>query len=306
MKWVSLTVALAVGVLAPCQAWDFFSIEEAEEVEIALKESRREFAEETFERAYGYLRGGAAFVGGTCLVGLAAGSIISPPVASLSILFFGVGAMEVQHAREIIDYSNESTHNWLAHEIEDIPLWEAVDRFGGWQALVDQGLLSSEEMRVKFYEDTESYPLHEIERFYSLPAVVAQDFLLREESKTLLDFHREFQALQKDEEKIRESLSSKYVMKVGKALEGFGIKRAWTTKDFIFFKITPEKVSVAFSEDLQLCMKTNHLNGEVEAYNRELLEEAAEDYQKEHQSWLKQVKHLDERYLKWHGSITRD
>jgi len=306
MKRWGLIALLALGLSSPGHAgWFLWETEVEEPEEEVVLEKPQSYGPETYQKAYGYLRGGAACVSGGCLVGLDAFGVVSAPVASLAALLVGMGSAEIHHAYNIVDYSAPASHECYMHELEDLPLWVAVDQFG-WQELIDRGFLTPSQMRRKFFEDTEGYPLHEIERFYSLPAVVAQGFLTKDEGQTLLSFHREYEKLQVEEQKLREVLSVTYARKVGNALQSLGIDQPWTTTDFIFFKITPEKASVAFSEDLKRCMDAHHLNGEVEAFNNEILEQAVEDYKSVFQRWLAQVQNLDEHYFRWRASISCD
>lgn len=307
MKRWAFIALIALGFARPGHAsWFLWEAEVSEPVdEVALVEEPKDYGPETYERAYGYLRGGAAVLGGGCLVGLAAFGVVSLPVASLAAVLIGMGSAEIHHANSIVDYSIPENREHYVHELEDIPLWAAVDQFG-WQELIDRGFLTPDQMRLKFFEDTENYPFHEIERFYCVPAVAAQGFLHQDENEALLEFHREYLDLQAAEAHLRESLSEKYARKVGQVLQGLGIDQPWTTNDFIFFKITPEKASIAFSEDLKRCMDAHHLNGEVKDSNTEILEEAVEDYKAGFQKWLTQLQYLDDHYLEWRGSVSCD
>ncbi|WP_420421411.1 hypothetical protein [Simkania sp.] len=304
-RWAFIALMALVFARPGHGAWLFWETEVSDQAEEITIEQPQDYGPETYERAYGYLRGGAAILGGGCLVGLAAFGVVSLPAASLAAVLIGMGLAEIHHANNIVDYSIPENREHYVHELEDIPLWAAVDQFE-WQELIDRGFLTPDQMRIKFFEDTQDSSFHEIERFYSVPAITAQGFLHQDESEALLAFHRQFLELQSDEEHLRESLSEKYARKVGLALQGLGIEQPWTTNDFIFFKITPEKASVAFSEDLKRCMDAHHLNGEVRESNDEILDEAVEDYKAGFQKWLSQVQHLDQHYWQWRSSVSRD
>lgn len=300
MKRWGCVVLLALTMSTPCHGWYFSYTEEPAEFE-----EIEECSTEASEKMYGYLRGGAAYLGSGCLIGLAAFGVISPPVGCLSLLLMGMGTAEIQQAYEFVDYSCEANQELLYEEVEDAPLWEAVDRFG-WQVLMDKGLFSPESMREKFLQDTEGYPLHEIEHFYSIPAIVAQGFLREDENGALMQFHRQYEALQKEEERLRETLSCQFATKIGEGLCELGVAQPWTSDDFIFFKITREKISVAYSEDLHRLMQARGLSEGVDALNREVLEEAASAYAELYEKWFTHVEALDANYLDWRDSIPCD
>jgi hypothetical protein len=304
-RWAFIALMALVFARPGHASWLFWETEVNDQADEIVIEEPQDYGPETYQRAYGYLRGGAAILGGGCLVGLAAFGVVSLPAASLAAVLIGMGSAEIHYANNIVDYSIPENREHYVHELEDIPLWAAVDQFG-WQELIDRGFLTPDQMRIKFFEDTEDSSFHEIERFYSVPAIAAQGFLHQDENEALLSFHREYVKLRSDEEHLRESLSEKYARKVALALQGLGIEQPWTTNDFIFFKITPEKASVAFSEDLKRCMDAHHLNGEVRVSNDEILDEAVEDYKAGFQKWLSQVEHLDQHYLQWRGSVSCD
>lgn len=300
MKWGIITFVICV-FSGSGYSWSLWETAIEEPGEMVLEETQV-YSFETYEKAYGYLRGSASIVGGGCLVALVGFGVISFPVASLAAFLIGIGSTEIIHAYNIIDYSNPFSYECFSRELEDTPLWKVVDKFG-WQELIAQDFLTTEQMRIKFFEDTKGSPFHEIEIFYSLPAITAQGFLHEDEAKMLMEFHRDYLRLQEDEQQLREVLAVKYAEKIGNALQNLGISAPWTTRDFIFFKITPEKAMIAFSEDLKQYICAHHLTKKIEQFKTEILSEAVEDYKTSFEDWRTQVACLDTQYFKWRDRV---